>query len=130
MLSCSNIDLIVIYRSRNGSHEHLTAILDTLIKREKPILILGDFNFCFLEHSSNLTRTFLYQNNFQQLVKEPTHIEGNLLDHAYVLDSREVNKYTAVVHSKYYTDHRGVGIIIKRLVLNQILNIHYLSLFI
>ena len=119
MFSCCNIDVIVIYRSRNGSHDDITAILDTLIKRETPILILGDLNFCFLEHSSNSTRRFLNQNHFQQLVKEPTHIEGNLLDHAYVLDSRGVNKYTAVLHSKYYTDHRGVGIMVKRLVLIQ-----------
>ena len=62
------------------------------------------------------------QNHFKQLVKEPTHIEGNLLDHAYVLDTRKVNQYTAVLHSKYYTDHRGVGITIKRLVFRLIFN--------
>ena len=65
----------------------------------------------------------MQQNHFKQLVKEPTHIEGNLLDHAYILDTQNVHKYTAVLHSKYYTDHRGLGITVKRLVFELIFNI-------
>ena len=78
------------------------------------MMIIGDFNFCYLEHSSNLTGKYLAQHDFQQLVNEPTHIEGNILDHAYVHDKRKINEYSMVLHSKYYSDHKGIGILMKR----------------
>ena len=114
LFSCENIDLVAIYRSRNGNHEVLTQIIETLLEREKPILVIGDFNFCYNDNSSNLMGKYLSQHDFKQLVTEPTHIEGNILDHAYVHDTREINTYSMVLQSKYYSDHKGVGILAKR----------------
>jgi endonuclease/exonuclease/phosphatase family metal-dependent hydrolase len=104
----------VLYRSQNGDQKHLTIILEKLLDSEKPLLVVGDFNFCFMGNSSNPTKKYFHENHFQQLVQEPTHIEGNLLDHAYMRDQKRVNKYKTEVHSKYYTDHKGVAILIKR----------------
>ena len=106
------IELVVLYRSQN--HQHLTRILETFLDSEKPLLVVGDFNFCFMENSSNPTKKYFMENFFDQLVQEPTHIEGNLLDHAYMRDLKRVNKYKTELHSKYYTDHKGVAILIKR----------------
>jgi endonuclease/exonuclease/phosphatase (EEP) superfamily protein YafD len=108
------IDLVVLYRSQNGSHSALIEILETLIDREKPILVIGDFNFCFLDDSSNLTKRYFHKNFFTQLVKQPTHIEGNSIDQAHVRDMQEDNHYSLEVHSKYYTDHKGLAVLIKR----------------
>jgi exonuclease III len=108
------IDLVVLYRSQNGDQNHLTLILEKLLDSEKPLLVVGDFNFCFMGNSSTPTKKYFHENHFQQLVQEPTHIEGNLLDHAYMRDMKRVNKYKTEVHSKYYTDHKGVAILIKR----------------
>ena len=108
------IDLVVIYRSQSCNHKHLTQILESLIDKEKPLMVLGDFNFCFLEKSLNCTRQFLNKHSFSQLVHEPTHIEGNLLDQALVRDTKKINKYTIELHSKYYTDHKGLAVVIKR----------------
>ena len=63
------IDLVELYRSQNGSHSALIEILETLIDTEKPILVIGDFNFCFLDDSSNLTKRYFQQNFFSQLVE-------------------------------------------------------------
>ena len=108
------IDLLVIYRSQSCNHKHLTQILESLIDKEKPLMVLGDFNFCFLEKSLNCTRQFLNKHSFSQLVHEPTHIEGNLIDQALVRDTKKINKYTIELHSKYYTDHKGLAVVIKR----------------
>ena len=116
MFSCDVIDLLVLYRSQSGSHEVIKEILETLIDKEKPLLIIGDFNFCYLDYSSNLTGRYLHQNDFTQLVEEPTHIEGNLIDQAHVRDTKGVNQYSVMLHSKYYTDHKGIAVLIKRLV--------------
>ena len=114
LFSCKDIDLVVIYRSTNGSHEVLTQTIEMLLEREKPMMLIGDLNFCYLGHSSNLTGKYLAQHDFEQLVNEPTHIEGNILDHAYVHDTRKINEYSMVLQSKYYSDHKGIGILIRR----------------
>jgi exonuclease III len=108
------MDLVVIYRSQSGNHKHLTQILEKLIDKEKPLMVLGDFNFCFLDSSMNCTKQFFNKHSFSQLVHEPTHIEGNLLDQALVRDTKKINKYTIELHSKYYTDHKGLAVVIKR----------------
>ena len=85
-----------------------------MTNKDKPLLILGDFNFCFLDSYLNGTKQFFNKHSFSQLVHEPTHIEGNLLDQALVRDPKKINEYTIELHSKYYTDHKGLAIIIKK----------------
>jgi exonuclease III len=110
------IDLVVLYRSQSGNHKHLKQILETLMDKEKPLMVIGDFNFCFLENSFNCTKKYFDEHSFSQLVHEPTHIGGNLLDQALVRDTKKINKYSIELHSKYYTDHKGVAVLIKRYV--------------
>jgi hypothetical protein len=90
--------------------------------KEKPLLIVGDFNFCYLDSSANPTKQFLEANNFSQLIREPTHLEGNLLDQAYFRKMDGHLKCSAVVHSKYYTDHKGLAITVKQGMLTYALN--------
>ena len=88
--------------------------LDALDTDDKPLLIIGDFNSCFLETSSNATKRYLKENQFSQLIKEPTHIEGNLIDQANIKDARRAYKYSAELHSKYYTDHKALSILVRK----------------
>ena len=44
---------------------------------------------------------------------EPTHIEGNILDQAYVKDERKLLKFTVEIQTKYYTDHRGIALTVE-----------------
>ena len=108
----TSIDIVVIYRSQNGKHEDLVQNLKSLRSSKKPQMIIGDFNFCY--HESNLTIKYLHNNNFDQLIQEPTHIEGNLLDQAHVRDVKRKLKYLVEVHSKYYSDHKGLSIVIQK----------------
>ena len=48
------------------------------------------------------------------MLSEPTHIEGNLLDQAYLRDLKGELDLTVELHSKYYTDHKGLAIIITK----------------
>ena len=45
----STIDIVVIYRSQGGNPNDLTKNLSTMMNRNKPQLVLGDFNICYLE---------------------------------------------------------------------------------
>ena len=84
-----------------------------MTNNDKPTLVIGDFNFCFLENSSNLTKSYLTRNQFTQLIRQPTHIGGHLLDQAYLRDIRGMLRCVVELHSKYYTDHMGLAIMIK-----------------
>ena len=121
--SSNLLQLVVLYRSQDGNHEVLTEILQTLVVRNKPTLVIGDLNYCYLESSSNLTKQYFHNNLFSQIVEEPTHIEGNLIDQANVRDVKEINNYSTEIHSKYYTDHKGIAVLIKRLVYIKLSNI-------
>ena len=53
-----------------------------LIISPKPNNVLGDFNF---NYQNNLPISLLMQRfNFEQLVAEPTHIRGGLIEKVYV----------------------------------------------
>ena len=112
----SNLDVIALYRSSNGDLKLLNHNLEDqdMIKRVRPQLVVGDFNFCYFDSSSNSTSNYLRRNNFEQLVKEPTHIAGNLLDQAHLRNIKGDLMCTIQLHSKYYTDHKGLAIIVKK----------------
>ena len=79
-----------------------------------PQLVIGDFNFCYLEKTTNPTRSFLEALNYKQLIREPTHIEGHLLDQAYLRDDDNKLETNVETHSKYFTDHKALSITVKK----------------
>ena len=110
----SIIDIVVIYRSQDGNYIELRQNIESMTEGKKPELVIGDLNFCYQNHSSNPIKKYFNENDFSQLIQEPTHIEGNLLDHAYKRDTRQIYEYSTETHSKYYSDHKGLAIIVKK----------------
>ena len=110
----TNLNVISLYRSNDGDLKILNNNLEEMIEKEKPQLVVGDFNFCHLDSPSNTTTTYLRRNKFEQLIKEPTHIAGNILDQAHLMNIGRDLMYTVTLHSKYYTDHKGLAIIVKK----------------
>ena len=110
----STLEIISIYRSSDGNLTMFNQNLSSLISKNKPTLLLGDFNFCHLDSSSNCTKRFLEEKNFHQLIKEPTHIDGNLLDQAHLKDPTGEIICTVELQAKYFTDHKGLAIMIKK----------------
>ena len=117
--SYSTIDIVVLYRSQDENQNDLIKNLKSLTTRDKPQLIIGDFNFCYQDDSLNVTLKYLKDNDFNQLIKEATHIEGNLLDQAHLRDVKRTYKYKVEVQSKYYSDHKGLAIVVQRCVYNS-----------
>ena len=77
-------------------------------------MLIGDFNYCYLDSCSNPMRKYLKENNFKQLIKEPAHIEGNIIDQGQLRDIKRKLEVTTELHSKYYTDHKGLALIVKK----------------
>ena len=110
----THINILTIYRSRNGNLANLNDEIGTMMQPDKPLLLIGDFNYCQAELSTNPTKKFLTQNNFMNLIDKPTHIAGNVLDQAHLHDIERTLTAAATLHSKYYTDHKGIAVIIKK----------------
>ena len=68
-------------------------------------IILGDVNF--YPDSSNLLTRQLKLWKFSQLVEEPTHDKGNIIDHVYVSEDL-LHRATCDLHYVYYSDHQVV----------------------
>ena len=107
-----NIDVITLYRSQQCDLNTMNKLIKEMIEPGKPQLLVGDFNFCYLGETANSTSNFLQSANFKQLIKEPTHLEGNLLDQAYFKNSTGILTCTGKLHTKYYTDHKALALLI------------------
>ena len=79
-------------------------------------MVIGDFNFCFLNGFSNPTRKYFEENNFLQLDQIPTHIEGNIIDQTHVIDIEGKYEYSMELHSKYYSDHKALALSIRKVI--------------
>ena len=106
--SHENIDVIGIYRSQIGNCSKLIQDLKQLIDERRVTIIIGDFNICYRENTLNKIPQGLKQLGFKQLVHEPTHIQGRIIDHAYLLDPSGKNYHVHERYSPYFTDHDGI----------------------
>ena len=78
-LSCSDtLDIIAIYRSQEESFVSVETHLQIMVDPEKNTLIVGDFNFCYLQKTNAIFK-YLKAGGFKQLVVNPTHISGGML---------------------------------------------------
>jgi hypothetical protein len=50
----------------------------------KSTLVIGDMNICNKKNPENELKTFLEGNNFKQIVKKATHIDGGHIEPAYI----------------------------------------------
>ena len=66
---------------------------------------MGDFNSCYKENMNNKLVQGLLNLGFNQLIHEPTHIQGRTIDHAYVFDPQPILRVSIERYSPYYSDH-------------------------
>ena len=78
LVGSNDIDVIIVYRSEQGSTQQLIQHLADLIHPGRAIVISGDFNICYRSTRNNRVTKFLNQLGFSQLMKEPTHIKAGL----------------------------------------------------
>ena len=112
-VSLKNLDIINIYRSRDEPFSRVAHFLKEFIDLEKTTLLIGDFNYCAAKDTNDLS-TFLNRQKFNQLVTLPTHIDGGVLDHAHLRQSKGHAKNAEVKTSThYFSDHDSVAVILR-----------------
>ena len=97
--------LINIYRSQGANNESFIWDVLELIDLNEHTIIVGDFNVCFQKNPTHIIFQTLRDLGFLQLVKNPTHINGGLIDLVFVLCSNLHITYEVIQQAQYYTDH-------------------------
>ena len=101
-----NLDVINVYRSSDKSLIEATEFLLKFVNVKKPTLIIGDFNVCAKRIENNAITQRLSCLGFQQLVKEATQVQGNVIDHVYWRDVNETWEIPIIErYSPYFSDH-------------------------
>ena len=110
-VTSEKMDVISVYRSQEEPFLSLNNQMEALIDPNKTTLVVGDFNFCY-KTSQNEFSSFMSNYKFNQLVEAATHIEGGLLDHAYLKCVGDQRVATVELCSNYYSDHDTVTVYI------------------
>ena len=109
-LKSEHVDVISVYRSKEGIINQILDELFNSIDWDKTTLICGDFNVCHNSDRGNKLITTLEGLGFKQLVQEATHIKGGLIDHVYIRESGTSVSVDCSLYSPYYCamDHDAV----------------------
>ncbi|XP_030284360.1 uncharacterized protein LOC115588118 [Sparus aurata] len=83
---------------------NLGKLLDWLNPQSHTIAVMGDFNDDILKSSS--MAKFMTNKGFVQFVKQPTTINGTLIDHVYVKTTHYIVE--SLVLPTYFSDHEGI----------------------
>ena len=102
---CSDdYDVICIYRSTNNTSAGQLKFLEDLnelVNPSRKTMVVGDFNAVYPD---NPISRELHSWDFENVVAQPTHIEGNMIDHWYIANiPRE--KIILKQNPVYYSDH-------------------------
>ena len=81
LLICNiSVFLLTIYTSEKKNSVELQNKIISLISRERPNAICGDFSICY---NQDKIQSISRRENYKPVVKNPTHIRGRLIDHYY-----------------------------------------------
>ena len=117
-LDFSGVKIISLYRSQGANSQGIVDCLNQLIEKDKPTIIAGDFNLCYVDQKQNLIVKYLENCGFSQLVKEATHLQGGHIDHVYSNHDKTVYDVFVMHYSPYYTcqDHDALLVTLRCLL--------------
>ena len=110
-VSNEDIEIINVYRSQECSTQVFQDKLNYVVDPSRPTIVCGDTNIDISRDRGNSFVEFMENLGLAQLVTQPTHSRGGLLDHVWVtadLTDRVKVTQTAV----YFSDHEILTITI------------------
>ena len=107
-ITSNEYDVVNVYCSKGANKVAFLNDLGKLAKAPRPCYIVGDFNVNFLRDPQDQIIKKILSHGFKQIVSEPTHIAGSLLDHVYV--KRVLQEPKIALNFVYYSDHAAVSL--------------------
>ena len=107
------LDVIFVYLSQDFDKDHLFTLLDDWILETKETALLGDVNWNYLEDEHDM-KEFMAKKGFAQLIENPTHEKGSLIDHIYVNKKLNSKGCFAQQESVHFTDHDLISLYVNK----------------
>ena len=107
-LESEEYDVISVYRSTDSNkrnQERFFADLKAMVDKNKITFVLGDFNINWINCEASIKESEFLKCGFIQLVKEPAHNQGGIIDHCYISKNVIPSSVLLRQSSVYYTDH-------------------------
>ena len=104
------ITVALVYQSPNTPVKSFLDQLTYFINARKTDLLRGYFNIDASDSDASAKLHIL--SNYRLVVKEPTHLDGALLDHVYLHKFFPRKNVNAVVKNIYFSDHDAVKFLI------------------
>ena len=107
--SQNTIKILLLYRKNSYGRERSIYMIRHFIDESDSHIhiILGDMNINALDDDNNYFAHFL--SDYKQVVSDPTHISGTLIDHIYIHnDVFHESRVSSIIKSVYYSDHDAV----------------------
>jgi hypothetical protein len=104
---------IFLYRSQNCEESHLCSVLETVMKENVPIVVMGDVNIDSKKKS--VLYNYMTAKGFTQKINTPTCDTGSTLDHLYVNKEMTSLPFQVKQRPVYYSDHDIICLQINKL---------------
>lgn len=98
--------LLLVYRKNNSNIQGFITLITYLATVKDVDIILGDFNDNF--STDGILSRAICNLDFTQLVSEPTHLRGALLDQVYMKNNCNLCILEAIDKSVYFSDHEAI----------------------
>ena len=109
------IVVVLVYRSPSfGNVDKFLQKLVELVDQERgPLIICGDFNIDPLAERTKYDslQAAMSPFNLIHVLKRPTHLGGNMLDHVYI--NKQIRLKYSDLHHPYYSDHDATLVIVE-----------------
>ena len=107
---CPNaINILLLYRKNNLKLDDFVYMINHFLSQDNIQIILGDFNYNAFKHDSNSVRLSEVLSDYNQVVDQPTHVSGSLIDHVYIKKTfQERIDIHCIVKNIHFSDHDAV----------------------
>ena len=100
-IKSETLDIINVYRSNSANNVSFLEDLTGMISPGRETFVVGDFNLCYIAERTHQVFETLRTMGFVQMVTNPTHVEGRMIDLVF---SNSFD-YEVQQQAQYFTDH-------------------------
>ena len=103
-VSNEDIEIVNVYRSQECSSQVFQDKIKYVVDPSRPTIVCGDTNFDISRDRGHSFVEFMEKLGLTQLVTQPTHSRGGLLDHVWVTENLR-NRVKVTQTAVYFSDH-------------------------
>ena len=113
-----SINILLVYRKNSLKVDDFIYMINHFLSQtdNNIHIILGDFNYNAFTQFANRQKLLAVLTNYRQIIDQPTHISGSLIDHVYIKKTfQNQTDIHSIVKNIYFSDHDAVKLRLKKM---------------